>query len=78
MCNNVGGFLPKPSLTMITLDSSAIEAVDYNEFTCNLTIYFHDSGGYTFYGVPWDIYLGLISADSPGTFYNRYIRGRYA
>jgi len=62
---------------MTTLHSSAIRAVDYNEFNGDLTIYFHDSGGYTFHGVPWDVYVGLISASSPGSYYNRHIRGRY-
>lgn len=63
---------------MTTLSSSAIRAVDYNEFTGELTIYFHSSGGYTFYRVPWEIYVGLVSSSSPGTFYNQYIRGRYS
>lgn len=63
---------------MTTLSSSAIRAVDYDEFTGELTIYFRSSGGYTFYGVPWEIYAGLVSSSSPGTFYNQHIRGRYS
>lgn len=60
-----------------TLNSSAIRGVDYDEFTGDMTIYFRSSGGYTFHGVPWDVYSGLINASSPGWYYNFYIRGRY-
>ncbi len=62
---------------MTTLSSSAIRAVDYNAFNGDLTIYFRSSGGYTFHGVPWDVYDGLVSSSSPGTYYNNHIRGRY-
>lgn len=62
---------------MIYLSSSAIRAVDYSSSTGELIIYFHDSGGYSFYGVPVDVFEGLISSTSPGGYYNQYIRGRY-
>jgi hypothetical protein len=32
---------------------------------------------YVFCGVPESLYRGLISASSPGTYYDQYIRGRY-
>ncbi len=67
----------KASFAMITINSSAIRAVEYNEFTGDLTIYFQSSSGYTFHGVPWDVYVGLISASSAGSYYHRYIKGRY-
>lgn len=63
---------------MTLLNSSAIRAVDYNESTGELIIYFRSSGGYTFRGVPWEIYSGLVASNSPGTFYHQHIRGRYA
>lgn len=62
---------------MTYLSSSAIRAVDYHASSGRLTIYFHSSGGYTFYGVPWDVYEGLVLSSSPGSYYNRRIRGRY-
>lgn len=62
---------------MHTLNSSAIRGVDYDESTQNMTIYFRSSGGYTFYGVPWEVYTGLINSGSPGSYYNYHIRGRY-
>lgn len=62
---------------MTTLNSDAIRAVDYNEFNGDLTIYFRSSSGYTFHGVPWDVYIGLISASSAGSYYHCHIKGRY-
>ena len=59
------------------LNSSAIRGVDYNASNGQLIIYFNDSGGYPFYGVPWDVYVGLISASSAGSYYNTHIRGRF-
>ena len=32
---------------------------------------------YNFCGVPYSIYEGIISARSPGSYYDDYIRGRY-
>lgn len=63
---------------MTTLNSSAIRAVDYNEFTGDLTIYFHQSGGYTFHKVPYAVFAGLVTARSAGSYYNTHIRGRYS
>ena len=37
------------------------------------------SGGpYDYYGVPQSVYEGLLRARSAGTYYNDYIRDRYA
>lgn len=62
---------------MTYISSSAIRAVDYHWSSGRLTIYFHSSGGYTFYRVPVEVYNGLVSSSSPGSYYNSYIRGRY-
>jgi hypothetical protein len=61
-----------------SLNSSAIESVDYDPDTGHLEIWFTHSGGpYSFYRVPYERYYGLITSSSPGAYYNRYIRGRY-
>lgn len=62
---------------MTRLHSSAIRAVDYDPATGRLVIEFHSTGRYTFHRVPLNVYLGLINAASPGSYYNRHIRGRY-
>ena len=61
---------------MIPLNSSAISAVGWDDY--HLFVQFHTSDTiYTFYGVPYSIFAGLVQADSPGTFYHRHIEGRY-
>lgn len=63
---------------MPILNSSAISRVEYNEETSTLSIWFVESDGpYDYHGVPKRIYEGLITAASPGTYYNRYIRDQY-
>jgi hypothetical protein len=62
-------------MIMILVSSSAIHAIGYDGYT--LAVVFHDSGRYDHPGVPYDVYAALMAATSKGTFYNRYIRGRY-
>jgi hypothetical protein len=52
--------------------------VDYDAWSKVLSIQF-TSGVifYSFFGVPVEVYYGLISASSAGKYYNHYIRGRY-
>ena len=60
---------------MIPVESSVIAAVGYENGT--LAVRFHNAGIYYHPGVPYSIFLGLLSATSVGTYYNQYIRGRY-
>jgi hypothetical protein len=63
-------------LTMIPVNSSAIRAVDYDGN--HLLVQFHSSDTiYDHPNVPYDVYEAFINADSPGTYYNQHIRGRY-
>jgi hypothetical protein len=60
-------------------NSSAIERADYDEGTRVLKIWFVESGGpYDYYGVPTQIWTGLLAAPSKGTYYNDYIRDQYS
>lgn len=59
------------------LNSSAIQAVEYNPGTGHMKIWFPSNGPYSFHGVPERIYWGLLNSGSKGTYYNDYIRGRY-
>jgi hypothetical protein len=61
----------------ISVSSSAIRSVAYDPESRRLYISFHSGGPYTFYRVPREIYVGLINATSPGTYYHRHIAGRY-
>ncbi|HBM88829.1 MAG: KTSC domain-containing protein [Parvibaculaceae bacterium] len=61
------------------VSSSAISRIEHNAETLVLTIWFTESGGpYDYYGVPKSLYERFLSASSPGTFYNQYIRDQYS
>lgn len=61
---------------MIPVNSSFIRAVGYDgqtlfvQFWTSDTIYCHPA-------VPYSLFLGLMQAESKGSFYNRHIRGKY-
>jgi hypothetical protein len=60
-------------------NSTAVRAATYNPGTGTLTLWFTSSGrGYDYYGVPMHVFEGLLSASSKGTYFNAYIRDRYA
>jgi hypothetical protein len=61
----------------VSLQSSAIASADYNPATKDLDITFVQGGTYTFYGVPRDVFVGLINAPSAGGYYNARIRYQF-
>lgn len=62
-------------MTMIAVRSSAIRAIGYDGST--LSVEFHDGDIYDHPDVPESVYRDFMNASSKGTYYNRYIRGRY-
>ena len=62
-------------MSMIPVNSSAIAAIGYDNGV--LAVAFHNTGTYYHPGVPFEIFLGLLHADSHGTYYNQNIRGKY-
>ncbi|HBJ87623.1 MAG TPA: KTSC domain-containing protein [Verrucomicrobiales bacterium] len=60
------------------LNSSAIYAVDYDPASARLEIEFTSGRIYTFYRVPESVYHGLVTASSPGWYFNHYIKGHYS
>jgi hypothetical protein len=62
-------------MTLIQVNSTAIRAVGYDGHT--LTVEFHTGRIYDHPGVPPEIYYGLMRASSIGSYYNRFVRGRY-
>jgi uncharacterized membrane protein len=63
---------------MIRLNSSAIRAAAYDPATRRMYLWFPNNGPYTFYGVPYHVFQGLISASSAGSYYNSRIKGKYS
>lgn len=63
-------------MALIPVHSSAIRAVGYDGDT--LAVLFHTSDTiYTHPRVPFSVYLGLMRAESMGSYYNKFIRGKY-
>jgi|GEM_PF-698480 len=54
--------------------SSAIRSVGYDSARRILEIEFTGGSVYRYYEVPSDVYRGLMSAESHGKYFNRYIK----
>jgi hypothetical protein len=59
------------------LKSSAIALAEYDDETQDLTVTFTNGRSYDLSGVPPDLFEGLCSASSAGSFFNTYLRGQY-
>ena len=55
--------------------SSAISRIEWEDGT--LSIWFHRTGRYDYFGVPVHLYEKLLSAPSKGEFFNDHIRDQY-
>ena len=62
---------------MISVNSSDLSAVGYDSATETLTIEFNSGGLYEYYGVPQNIYEGLMSSPSKGQYFHRFIKESY-
>jgi hypothetical protein len=62
-------------MTMLAVDSSALEAIDYHHGI--LEIVFESGHLYRYFGVPRHIFEGLRDADSKGLYFHDHIRDRY-
>ena len=61
----------------VSLDSTTLAAAAYDGRRERLELDFRDGTRYTYTGVPPNLYLDLLRADSKGSFFNRHIRGRF-
>lgn len=62
---------------MIKVNSSDINAVDYDYQRKTLTILFHSGGKYEYYNVPLNVYNSLLSAESKGRYFDKFIKHYY-
>lgn len=61
-----------------TPQSDCFSRVGYCAGTETLGVTFRESGStYYYYSVPSSIWKDLSSADSPGSYYNKHIKGKY-
>ncbi|MDC7995325.1 KTSC domain-containing protein [Altibacter sp. HG106] len=61
-------------MEMIPVDSSNLSAIGYDYETATLRIDFLKGRSYEYYGVPAELYEGLLSAGSKGQYLNMYIK----
>ena len=66
-----------PTLGRVSLDSTTLAAAVYDVCHQKLRLDFHDGTRYVYSGVAATLYCALLSAASKGSFFNRYIRGRF-
>jgi hypothetical protein len=70
----VSGWLP---LHSVTLESSALAKVAYDNQRAIFQVEFRDGAVYQYLGVPGDIYQALLQANSKGDYFNRHIRSSF-
>jgi lysyl-tRNA synthetase class 2 len=59
------------------IKSTAISMAEYDTDDQTLSVTFVNGRTYDLTGVPPDLFEGLCSAPSAGTFFNTYLRGQY-
>ena len=62
----------------VPLNSTLLAKVAYEAGQSTLQLEFCNGAIYRYLAVPADIYHGLLSADSKGTYFNHKIRNRFA
>lgn len=55
--------------------SSLIDSVGYDNF--KLLIRFKNQKAYIYYNVPYSLYEELVNSSSPGSIYNKKIKGKF-
>lgn len=61
-------------LERMSVQSSNISSVGYDQASSSLEIEFHHGGVYQYYGVPGHVYEGLMKAESKGSYFHHYIK----
>lgn len=70
----VGAFETYFNSVHISLSSSALSSAEYDPDSESLTIDFTDGNSHTYDGVDASTFVGLVSAASPGAYFNANIR----
>jgi KTSC domain len=61
----------------VTVNSSLLASIRYEADAAFLHLEFRDGALYRYFGVPAEIYEGLLAASSKGVYFNRRIRGLF-
>lgn len=57
-----------------SVSSSSVAAVGYDESQATLGVRFNNGSEYHYFGVPSEVYDGLLNAPSVGTYLNQYVK----
>ena len=58
------------------LNSSWLDSVAYDPLMCAMTVRYKSGQMYRYLRVPARVYFGLLAAESPGAFFNEWVRDR--
>lgn len=59
------------------VQSSNIASIGYDQASQTLEVEFLNGGVYQYFGVPLNIYQGIMAASSHGEYLAQHIKGRY-
>jgi hypothetical protein len=59
----------------VSVNSSYIASIGYDASTMTLEIQFRNGSIYQYYGVPAEVYEGLMNAGSKGSYFHHHIKG---
>jgi hypothetical protein len=59
------------------VNSSNLASVGFDSESETLEVEFNDGSVYQYFGVPVDVYRGLMSAGSHGSYFHQHIRNVY-
>lgn len=62
----------------VAVQSTTLVAMAYDLGQQILQLEFRNRAVYRYFGVPSDLYQALLTAPSKGSYFNRFIRGRFA
>lgn len=65
------------SIKMISVESSNLDRVGYDDSTNDLYVQFKSSGLYVYRNVPKEVYDELLNAESKGKYHNKNIKWKY-
>jgi hypothetical protein len=61
-----------------TVSSSNIASIGYDTQNATLEVEFKSRGVYQYFNVPVSAFEGLMSAQSHGAYFNKYVRDNYS
>lgn len=64
-------------MEMISIQSSAISAIGYDEPSGRMAVRFKQGRTYTYCRVPRSVFQAFLNASSKGEYYDRHIKDRY-